>query len=104
MGLEIAQMMQEVTSLTREHGASGCVALGDFNALPRSYSYLFFLHAWHASDDSLALNPQSAFALVEYDEEYCTSFTYARKMWIDYIFFSSSALQRIDSQVEKCPA
>lgn len=101
--MEANQMMAKVTCLMDEHGASGLVILGDFNASPQSWTHLMLLEGWQACTTN-RINMTDAFDNVMWNRDFCTSKTDARSEWIDYILYSGSTITPTGpAQVRKCP-
>jgi len=103
--LEVSQMMGALSCMVAQTGASGLVIMGDFNAVPQSFTHLFMLHGWQECAGS-GKKMQGAFDDVKWDDEHsCTTRTMARSMWIDYIFYSSATLELAGApHVEPCPS
>ena len=96
-------MMAKVNCLMDEHGASGLVILGDFNASPQSWTHLMLLEGWQACTTN-RINMTDAFDNVMWNRDFCTSKTDARSEWIDYILYSGSTITPTGpAQVRKCP-
>lgn len=102
--MEASQMMHRVSCLMDEHGASGLVVIGDFNAKPKSWTHLFLLQGWQACTAD-KINVTDVFMHeMNNGTEWCTSKTNARKEWIDYIMYSGSTIRQIEpGKIEKCP-
>mmetsp|Transcript_113997 Transcript_113997/g.322432 ORF Transcript_113997/g.322432 Transcript_113997/m.322432 type:complete len:379 (-) Transcript_113997:141-1277(-) len=109
--LEASQMMRSLSCLFNAVGASGLIIMGDFNAVPESWTHLFFLHGWQDCPE-LDKGMRDAFDQVEWGcpgchdahPLVCTTRTIARAMWVDYIFYSSRTLElNGEPQVESCP-
>mmetsp|Transcript_84116 Transcript_84116/g.271207 ORF Transcript_84116/g.271207 Transcript_84116/m.271207 type:complete len:406 (-) Transcript_84116:301-1518(-) len=103
--LEVSQMMRALSCFVAEVGAEGLVVMGDFNAVPQSWTHLFALHGWQDCIGS-EKGMQDAFDDVEWGprEEACTTRTGARSVWVDYIFFSSRTMfLESRPEVERCP-
>merc|ERR1712137_253741 len=102
--LQVSQMMNELIVFVSEHAATGLVALGDFNAVPNSWTHVFMEKGWLEC-------PQSNKTMLDAFDVYrkqnpgaCTARTNTRTMWIDYAFFSSATLESVNVEVAACPA
>jgi len=103
--LEVSQMMRALSCFVAEVGAEGLIVMGDFNAVPQSWTHLFALHGWQDCIGS-EKGIQDAFDEVEWGprNESCTTRTGARSLWVDYIFFSARTMALSGRpEVERCP-
>uniref|UniRef100_A0A7S0BA46 Endonuclease/exonuclease/phosphatase domain-containing protein n=1 Tax=Pyrodinium bahamense TaxID=73915 RepID=A0A7S0BA46_9DINO len=107
--LQVAQMMSRISCYVAEVGAAGLVVLGDFNALPDSWTHMLMLKGWQDCPDSEKRMVDAADVMTGErafpQHGFCTSRTKARTMWIDYVFVSSKTIDVVDGPiVESCPA
>jgi len=107
--LQVSQMMNELFVFVAEQDAVGLVLLGDFNALPNSWTHVFMEQGWLECPQSnkMMLDAFDGFrqqnAGTLYTPRACTTHTNIRNMWIDYAFFSSATLELLDAEVAACP-
>jgi len=102
--LEVSQMMRALSCFMGEVDASGLILMGDFNAVPESFTHLFLLHGWQdcpAADKGV----RDAFDDCCWNRTgVCTTRTAARSVWIDYIFYSGRTMELVEPPpVEPCP-
>lgn len=103
--LEVSQMMRSLSCFVSAVGADGLVVMGDFNAVPQSWTHLFLLHGWQDCPEA-EKGMRDAFDCLEWGprETACTTKTAARSMWIDYVFYSGQTMELASSpEVEPCP-
>lgn len=109
--LEVSQMMKSLSCLVADVGAHGLVIMGDFNAVPESWTHTFLLHGWQDCPRS-EKQMRGAFDHVQWEcascheanPSVCTTRTNARSMWVDYIFYSSRTLElNEEPKIDHCP-
>lgn len=106
--LEVSQMMQALSCFVADVGAAGLIVMGDFNAVPESWTHTFMLHGWQDCADS-AKGMRGAFDAIKWGSPdactpVCTTKTLARCMWVDYIFYSGRTLElHGQPHIDPCP-
>mmetsp|Transcript_13001 Transcript_13001/g.29507 ORF Transcript_13001/g.29507 Transcript_13001/m.29507 type:complete len:382 (+) Transcript_13001:73-1218(+) len=103
--LEVSQMMRGLSCFVTQVHATGLVIMGDFNAVPQSFTHAFLLHGWQDCPEA-DKNMRGVFDKVVWQsgEGLCTTKTLARALWIDYIFYSNATMDVAEApQVDTCP-
>jgi len=101
--LQVSQMMNELVVFVAEQDAVGLVLLGDFNALPNSWTHVFMEQGWLECPQSNKMMLDAFDGFRQQNAGACTQRTNIRNMWIDYAFFSSATLELVDAEVAACP-
>jgi len=101
---EAAQLIVSVTDFMRSVNAHRVVVMGDFNAWPTSWTRMVFEHSWaNGAGGFMRMSDAFESFRASKGENACTSRTASRKVWIDYIFYSSDSLELLSTDVEDCP-
>merc|ERR1719382_1846052 len=92
--------MTKLRYLVSKTGADGLVIMGDFNAVPESWVHRMMLAGWpdedrcpkKITDAAEHLYAEAGAFWQGAGEDVCTTRTTARRMTIDYVFFSGTTL------------